>query len=188
MGQIQNAFLQGLGIVSQAVQMYRLTKPYVEGQEKKAAREAAEKATQEAQINYDYEKYKNKIIQGITEEQKAKWLKENEIYETATASARNRRRQNLGNTLTENLKAVQPGQDFSTYQGANGWTFEQGIREQHLMEQYYPKKADEEAAAAARSGLRASPYYLALQQAAEDSEAAQSRKKNMKNTAKGGTV
>lgn len=34
MGQIQNAFLQGLGIISQAAQMYRLTDRYAKGKAK----------------------------------------------------------------------------------------------------------------------------------------------------------
>lgn len=187
MGQIQNAFLQSLGAFSQVAQMYRLTQSYVKNQEDKAAREAAAKATQEAQVNYDYEKYKDKIIKGITEEQKAKWLKENEVYETATADARNRRRQQLGKTITKNLGAVKPGQDFSAYKGEGGWTFEQGIRDEYLMNQYYPKKDNEVAAAQARTSLRSTPYYLNLQQAAEESQDTESRKKNMKNIA-GGTV
>ena len=106
MGQIQNAFLQGLGIISQAAQMYRLTQPYIKGQKEKAAKEAAAKATQEAQVNYDYAKYKDKIIKGITEEQKAQWLKENERFETASAQERRLRRDFLKNTVNANLKVV----------------------------------------------------------------------------------
>lgn len=188
MGQIQNAFLQGLGVVSQIAQMYRLTQPYIKGQKEKAAKEAAAKATQEAQVNYDYAKYKDKIIKGITEEQKAQWLKENERFETASAQERRLRRDFLKNTVNTNLKVVKPGQDFSTYKGEGGWTFEQGIRDEYLMNQYYPKKDNEVAAAQARTSLKSTPYYLNLQQAAEESESAESRKKNMKNIAKGGTV
>ena len=187
MGQIQNAFLQGLGIISQAAQMYRLTQPYIKGQKEKAAKEAAAKATQEAQVNYDYAKYKDKIIKGITEEQKAQWLKENERFETASAQERRLRRDYLKNTVNANLKVVKPGQDFSVYKGEGGWTFEQGIRDEYLMNLYYPKKESEAAAAQARTSLKSTPYYMALQQAAEESEDTESRKKNMKNIA-GGTV
>ena len=180
MGQIQNAFLQGLGIISQAAQMYRLTDRYAKGKAKtELNKKLKELKQQEQSSKVQVETLADIRQKGFTEEQN-KAFQEKYSKLAATPELAKGEKFHISNTINI-LKKAGVGEDSPEYANA--------IAEQEWLRLNYPSSADLKMFQAANesSPLHES-YALNLSKKYGEDVFVKKAKQKMKNTAKGGTV
>lgn len=182
MGQIQNAFLQGLGVVSQAAQMYRLTDQYA----KKNAEKEVNKRLQELEKQEKSSQVQVKTLaeirqKGFTEEQeKAFQEKYHELAATPELASRKKGEitKKINTLINSGIK-----EDSPEYLNA--------IAEQEWLKLNYSSKGDFETFKTANESSPLHESYIVKLQAKYGEDAfVKKAKKRMKDTAakEGGTV
>lgn len=181
MGQIQNAFLQGLGIISQAAQMYRLTDQYAKGKAKtELNKKLKELKQQEQSSKVQVETLADIRQKGFTEEQNKTFQEKYSKLATTPELAKGEKTR-VTNTINT-LKEAGIGEDSPEYANA--------IAEQEWLRLNYPSSEDLKMFQAANesSPLHES-YALNLSKKYGEDVFVKKSKKRMKDTAaKGGTV
>lgn len=182
MGQIQNAFLQGLGIISQAAQMYRLTDRYAKGKAKtELNKRLKELKQQEQSAKVQIETLADIRQKGFTEEQN-KAFQEKYSKLAITPELAKSEKTHISNTVNA-LKNAGVGEDSPEYANA--------IAEQEWLRLNYSSSADLKMFQTANesSPLHES-YALILGKKYGEDVFVKKAKKKMKNTAakEGGTV
>ena len=180
MGQIQNAFLQGLGIISQAAQMYRLTDRYAKGKAKTELNKRLKELKQQEQSSkVQVETLADIRQKGFTEEQNKAFQEKYSKLATAPELAKSYKT-TISNTINA-LKKAGVGEDSPEYANA--------IAEQEWLRLNYSSPADLKMFQAANesSPLHES-YALNLSKKYGEDVFVKKAKQKMKNTAKGGTV
>lgn len=176
MGQIQNAFLQGLGVISQAAQMYRLTDQYAKGNAKKQLNELQKKSDITSARIATVADIRQK---GFSEEQynKFKEIHKN-LYSTPKEVG------TVKGEITKKIKAL-----TNTGVKPDDPRLQELEAEQEFLKFEFPSGADiKEFKQAAQMSTLAPAYQEKLQKYAEEQAAAKARKGKMKDTAQGGTV
>ena len=133
MGQIQNAFLQGLGIISQAAQMYRLTDRYAKGKAKSELNKRLKELKQQEQSSkVQVETLADIRQKGFTEEQN-KAFQERYAKLATTPELAKGEKTRVSNTVNT-LKKAGIGEDSPEYANA--------IAEQEWLRLNYPSPDD----------------------------------------------
>lgn len=182
MGQIQNAFLQGLGIISQAAQMYRLTDRYAKGKAKTELNKRLKELKQQEQSSKVQVETLAEIRQnGFTEEQEKAFQEKYSKLATTPELAKGEKTR-VSNAI-KTLKDAGVKEDSPEYLNA--------IAEQEWLRLNYssPKDLEMFQTANESSPLHES-YALKLKAKYGEDAFVKKAKKKMKKTAakEGGTV
>lgn len=179
MGQIQNAFLQGLGIISQAAQMYRLTDRYAKGKAKTELNKRLKELKQQEQSSkVQVETLADIRQKGFTEEQNKAFQEKYSKLATAPELAKSYK-----TTITNTINALKKSGIEE-----NNPEYSNAIAEQEWLKLNYPSSGDLKMFQTANesSPLHES-YALALKKKYGEDVFVKKAKKNMKNVT-GGTV